>query len=409
VPLNASQKAALALRIVVARDLHDQLLPVGERGETFLLAARARLKGLIGETRLRVKNEAGIGGHLSVAAATLRQVVAEPGSEPDSEAAINAIARAAQALETMAAGVRPGDGDGPALAEDPAHRPCACGFLDLANLVEKRAQSTYIHARALSGAAPAVHYVTWITDDPQQLLGAYRVGGSADIGRSPRTVTLTIKDDDDFGAVDLCQLAYVLHHELFCHAFQAPDPGSEVKNAPPQCHWTEGWMDRLAFKVSIDWVNQSNAPHTWLPIIGADAEDAIAEFHKFRYHNPRGLRDGDKKFRRAARQAFDTLAYEFRESGLASSDSDGENLARCFSLVANAHPNANSKTLRRICALLQTALLGGALTERRLAAALACFDFLHHRDLAVLEKDLGADPGRSVPVDPRISPLDVLG
>jgi hypothetical protein len=106
----------------------------------------------------------------------------------------------------------------------------------------------------------------------------------------------------------------------------------------------------------------------------------------------RSLQISDAKNRRAARQAFHALVEALIENGMAKRRDDAESLVFRFSLLANAHPNADLATLRRICLYFQNNLLSRTRKAQTGAVAVACIEFLRHRDLDVLETDLVRDP-----------------
>jgi hypothetical protein len=374
VPLKPAQLASLALRVVAARHLDAELLG-DEDGRNLLDSARGQVGAFVLGAGYRVKTDDAIAPYLSRAASDLASLLDDQSAADEPKGMIR---DAALTLETMAADM----GD---------HITAGgCEFVNVTSLIEMRALHTYETTGAVTGEAPPIRYETEVVEDAQGVLKPFRVAGSADITLSPRIVRLTVKDDD-LTAVDLCQLAYVLHHELICHAFQTVGATCQ-RNAPPQCHWTEGWMDRLAFAMAEQWAEHNNAPHAWLPLTGPDAMGAMRLFHESRFLSPKGLKQADAKNRRAARHAFHALSKALVDNSMASSLGDAENLVCRFSLVANAHPAADLVTLRRICLHLQNNLLSPARRAQTGAVALACLDFLSHRDLSVLESDLSRDP-----------------
>jgi hypothetical protein len=376
VPLRPSQLASLVLRVVAARHLDQNIaFAITDEASHVLTNARGQMVSFALGAGLRVKTASAIGPYLLRAASDLSSMLV---GEFVVEEIAEMIVGAARTLEAIAIemGNRAGD--------------CGCELVNVTSLVERRAFRTYESTGAVSGKPPPINFETEVIEDAQGNLEPFRVAGSADITISPRIVRLTVKDGD-LTAWDLCHLAYVLHHELFCHAFQAIGAVTQ-RNAPPQCYWTEGWMDRLAFVMAVQWAEQTNAPHAWLPLTGPDATGAMTIFHEFRYENPKGLKFSDAKNRRAARQAFHALVEALIENGMAKRRDDAESLVFRFSLLANAHPNADLATLRRICLYFQNNLLSRARKAQTGAVALACIEFLRHRDLGVLETDLARDP-----------------
>jgi hypothetical protein len=375
VPLTPSKLASLELRVIAARHLdQNAAFPITEEGCDALNSARGRVTAFAQGAGFDVKASSTVGPYLQKAASHLSSMLADASVV---ENIAEMIAKAAVALQTSAIGL-----DG--------MTDCGCELINLTNLVERRALHSYESTGAVSGKAPPIRFETEVIEDAQGHLKPFRVAGSVDITISPRIVRLTVKDDD-LTAWDLCQLAYVVHHELFCHAFQAVGTACH-RNAPPQCYWTEGWMDSLAFVMSVQWAEHNNAPHAWLPVTGPDATGAMATFHESRYRDPKGLKFLDAKNRRAARHAFHALVDALVDNGMANCREDAESLVFRFSLLANAHPNADLATLRRICLHFQNSLLSQARKAQTGAVALACIDFLRHRNLTILETDLARDP-----------------
>jgi hypothetical protein len=371
-----SQLASLVLRVVAARHLDQNIaFVINDEAREVLKSATGQLTSFALSAGLRVRTVNAIRPYLLRAASDLLSM--RVGGSVVEEIA-EMIGGAAHTLEAIATEI------------DNRDAGCGCELVNVTRLVERRTLRTYEDTGAMSGEAPPIRFETEIIEDAQGNLEPFKITGSADITISPRTVRLTVKEGD-LTARDLCQLAYVLHHELFCHAFQAIGAVSQ-RNAPPQCYWTEGWMDRLAFVMAVQWADQINTPHVWLPLTGPDATGAMTTFHEFRYETPKGLKFSDAKNRRAARQAFHALVEALIENGMARCRDHAESLVFRFSLLANAHPKADLATLRRICLHFQNNLLSRARKTQTGAVALACIEFLRHRDLNVLENDLARDP-----------------
>ena len=131
-----------------------------------------------------------------------------------------------------------GDGDGVASGE----RVPRCGFLDLAAAVERRVRGVLEQeARLPLKEAPLVQYVTALTVNSRDF-APFRLNGLANIKLSPRVVTI-ILEAARFTSRDLWHLAYTLHHELVCHAFQgAVSAGAEnARSALPLVGRVDGY------------------------------------------------------------------------------------------------------------------------------------------------------------------------
>ncbi|WP_315766986.1 MULTISPECIES: hypothetical protein [unclassified Bradyrhizobium] len=385
-PLTCKQKALIALRIVIARFLDDYAAPSGVSGQSIALdAACSRLSEWVARTDGEVDSHEGLQKHLSRAAAALESLIDEDARFPRDR-----IEAAIAAIRICVAGAQPNNGDGYARPTEGASGPCLCGFLDLARRIEEYALASYSSAEDSFNPWPQITYTTVLTPDTMKKLQPFNVGGDAEIG-TVRRVILTVKDDK-LSAIDLCQIAYVLFHEIVCHGFQGVVQ-AETVNAKPQCHWTEGWMDAVAYRMAVAAALQKGGVLEWLPLVGPDAEAAMAAVHNARYLNPTGLKPEDAKVRRAARVALSDLQSVFRDAGMARAHDDSEALARKFSLLANA--NADSKKLLRLSTMLQNVLLSKVRNDDKVYASNACLEFLQHRDIDRLLLELQTLPRSS--------------
>ena len=279
-------------------------------------------------------------------------------------------------------------GDGTAFGDS----ACDCGFLELASSIEQRVRDVLAENSCLAlGPNPLIQYVTALTNDNYDF-APFRVNGSVNIRRSPRTVTVVLQADE-LTSRDLWHLAYTLHHELVCHAFQCVGSSRTPANAHPSCHWSEGWMDTVAFDLVTDWVEDGSRPSSWLPLSGDDARGELWKFHDKRYANPRGLEPDDFTRRRLARDTYRRLSKTLAECQMASTD-EAALLARRFALAANVHPDADCHRLKFLSSKLRIALLSTARPTASIAAAAACLAFTADRDLDKLESAL--DPSISI-------------
>jgi hypothetical protein len=394
VPLTNKQKASLALRVVIARFLDDfaALDGAAEQSKALEIAC-SRLGEWIARTDGEVETHKELQQHLKCAAAALESLLNQNARFPRER-----IEAAIAEIHACATGAQPSDGDGHARLRAAAPPPCLCGFLDLARRIEEHARDWYASVESSLPAWPEISYRTEITPDNLKRLEPFKVAGGAEID-TVRRVTLTVKDVK-LSAVDLCQIAYVLFHEVVCHGFQGVVQ-EQSANAKPQCHWTEGWMDSVAYRMAVasalPQAVTSPLPQAdmsnWLPLAGPDAEDAMGAVHRARYPSPPGLKAGDAKARRAARVAYTRLPSAFLDTGVASSPHDAQILAQKFSLLANAQ--ADSRSLLKLSTILQTLLLRESGNDDRLYASNACLVFLEHRDLKRLLTELQTLPKAS--------------
>lgn len=284
-------------------------------------------------------------------------------------------------LETIKNGLIDDDGDGPAVPTD-ATPHCSCGLLDFAGIVELRIR--FIIDEIYKAINTTLAYQTWVVYDYNDIR-PFRVDGQTDIQSSPRSVAITI-DVKDFNSGDLWHLAYTMHHEIICHAFQAPNAAIPPKNAPPTCHWTEGWVDTVAYDLVHEWATTSERPSSWLPLDGELAVGALRAIHEARYTSDK-LKPDDIRRRQQAREALRALADILIECGLAD-PMEATAIARRFVLQVNTHDDADYKRLGDLAYKIQSTILSPAQTEAAVGIAIACLAFTRHGDLATLAAEI---------------------
>ncbi|WP_413989193.1 hypothetical protein ACMDCR_24880 [Labrys okinawensis] len=97
-------------------------------------------------------------------------------------------------------------------------------------------------------------------EDSQAIVQRFSVSGYAqslplaEEGKYFTKVGLEIRDES-FGWQQFNLLSYILLHEILCHAYQSLDKPDIRLDAEPSDPWSEGWMDRLAFKLTVQWLN----------------------------------------------------------------------------------------------------------------------------------------------------------
>jgi hypothetical protein len=185
---------------------------------------------------------------------------------------------------------------------------------------------------------------------------------------------------------DLWHLAYTLHHELICHAFQNASSEQAV-NAHASCHWSEGWMDTIAFDLVTEWVDDTTRPVSWLPLTGDDARGELWSFHDRRYSKPLDLAPDDVTRRRRARDAYRRLAQTLSQFGMAD-EAEAAAIARCFALAANVR--SDCRRLKALSSKLRIAPDSVARPTAAIAAATACLAFAKDRDFAKLDLALNS-------------------
>jgi hypothetical protein len=376
-PLSATHKAVLALGLTAARHLDEECC---DDEDDAILAKRRAARGILYKgvqgAPAHVTSLDGVAPYLSKNAGELKRDVGLD----------NADVRAAHdLLTTLALGVRNNDGDGiahPALGPD----GCACGILELAGLVEQRIRSALGNAEInLPPDDPAVHYATYLVEE-HDLLTTFRVGGKADIVPSPRIVYLMLKLGEVFTARDMLHLAYTLHHELVCHAFQSALSDGPRINAHHKCHWTEGWMDTLAHDLTKAWIAEDMRPANWIALAGESAVGEVRNFHDERYLRPPRMEKNDVKRRRWARDAYRAFVKTLERAALARSKEEADRLGEKFSLLLNTHAEADCKRLRKLATNLRIALVSRKRLEPAISVVQAGLAFVHDRNLNLLEQ-----------------------
>jgi hypothetical protein len=381
-PLQPAEKAALALWLSMARHLDLECYRNDDQAVVNILkSAQGTLIKYAMNAGLSVQSATMIADYLMTTADELEKL---PGGS-----AVPSVQAAEKLLRDLARNVQlNGNGDGQAI--EGVH--CSCGVLDLAGRVEARVRSLLEGKAGLKrGFNPPIVYVTVVINDEEddRDVAPFRVNGFVNIRQLPRTVTIVLKAEG-MTCRDLWHLAYTLHHELVCHAFQgALAPGS-LPNAHPSCHWTEGWMDTLAFDLVCDWLSGDMAPRDWLPLEGDDAKGELWKFHDHRYKKPPVLSQSQIMMRREARKAYRRLAEVLDKNGIAKSPEEAIEIAQRFTLAANTHPEANCDRLKTMGKKLRSALLTPSQQNAPVLAALACLTFSWDHDLVKLDQSVGA-------------------
>lgn len=148
-------------------------------------------------------------------------------------------------------------------------------------------------------------------------------------------VTLVLPEGG-FDRDSLYTVPYLLSHEIICHAAQGIEGAPPRRPSGPNCAWSDGWMDRLAFEVSVDALFGERSKQEWIEE-GASTIAAIAEqAHAARHQGAVGTlkAEADLAVRRQAKEGFLQLK---REATLRLGDQlEAELFARSFSIIYNA-------------------------------------------------------------------------
>jgi hypothetical protein len=217
----------------------------------------------------------------------------------------------------------------------------------------------------------------------------FHINGWTEYWPEITVVGLDIKDDAFVRAI-LFQMLYVLAHELVCHAFQALRAEQRCQ-ADEKCSWSEGWMDRLSFRLVESWLGEdppANLPD-WILNSRREALNACRELHEARYAEPGDTLDPRYRQRRqAGREACDALhdAWEGQASVFA------ERRSLEFALRLNLHDQTDRErdSLTQRLACLRHLDADSPARDQIVAA---CSDFLLHDSPNRLRAELDAALG----------------
>jgi hypothetical protein len=228
-PLKPAEKVSLALWLSAARRLDPECCKTdSDAGLALLKQAYGILQYGAESATYHVKSDATIPDYLECVAQELERLLTDDAA-PDAPE----VASAVDLLRELAHdGDWNGTGDGSAVVGKTGNSLSRCsGVLHLAALIESRVRVLIERETGLPfGRAPIIKYVTALTSFDHEV-APFRLNGRANIRLSPRTVTLVLKEGK-ITCRDLWHLAYTLHHELVCHAFQSGFAPGLVPNAP---------------------------------------------------------------------------------------------------------------------------------------------------------------------------------
>ncbi|MBD9544748.1 hypothetical protein IB276_35545 [Ensifer sp. ENS04] len=373
-PLEASQKVALGLRLAAACYLDPECCSVvGQGVPSSIRSARAKL--LAG---------ASVAAHEVTSDASISTFLGDIADDLESLDAQGVIAEAVIQVRLLSRTLHAGNGDGQihgGLSEE----ACQTGLLRLSKAIEERLGAALKNATGFEmGTKPGLSYTTCVTDEAARC-APFFVTGDADISCTPREIALTLFDGE-ISARALLHIAYTIHHEITCHGLQGLASDAGKPNAHATCFWSEGWMDTLAFDLTQDWAKEKNA---WTPLNGPDGEGELWKIHDARYSAAVNIPKVQMDYRRAARAGFRRLARILQDNCLASSQIDACELVKAFTFTAQTHADATCTRLRLLAARLLTVLVGdnpGRRKETELAHS--CISFVATRDMALLEAQI---------------------
>lgn len=185
---------------------------------------------------------------------------------------------------------------------------CIAPLKEVASFVERQTRQIYTDARFASPTIIVSTSPASKTSD-QGMLKHFDIGGYSEVlrGQVPISVVGLEIRERAFDWNALCAVLYIMAHETICHAFQGLDGGVRV-DAEEKCAWTEGWMDRLAFKLTQEWLASPKTPlPNWLHRDRGRVEEVAGEIHRRRYEATGTLLPTYRDRRYDARLAFDKL------------------------------------------------------------------------------------------------------
>lgn len=364
------EKAALAIRIVVARYLDDSDVGcVEQAGADAIEEARSALQHCGDRARKQATNLSRARNHLSKAAEELRSL---------NVSAVAKVSEAVDELFRIASSVCDDGGDGP-VDGGASSIFCTAGLLPLVALVEESVRAAY--GIAATGAG-AVTYTTTLVpaNKARGELQSRVLSANTDIRAIPRQVDFLIRDSH-LAATDLCELLYVCFHELTCHAFQALGFATS-SNPNPACVWSEAWMDTLAYDLTKAFIERHAQWSAWSGSTGfASAIVMVSERHQSRYRAAPWMPGYVASLRRGAREAYRLLAKGLLQNGLAKSEEDAAGLVARFSTLANA--SREHDELRGLGSILSALLLDRG-SDRSVYVCSACLRYIENRDFDAL-------------------------
>ena len=200
------------------------------------------------------------------------------------------------------------------------------------------------------------------------------------------SITRLTFQDDAFDWSSLCQLPYVLSHELLCHAYQGiatsrNEPRLVVDRA---CAWTEGWMDVLALWTAQRWLDELETHPGW---VATELGSLHAEFvnrHARRTRPQSNLTHLERFRRMAAQDALNHLVREMRKFSAGEESGDFRDRIYSFSLNFNAlgiSPDTRNRVLDKLANALDSAF-----PLNRDEAVSAITEFARNPDLSVLKR-----------------------
>jgi len=219
----------------------------------------------------------------------------------------------------------------------------------------------------------------------------FSLTGNAKIVDDPHPTTWIAVEFHDslFDWEQFILLPGLIYHEIICHGLQdvydvegASVPRTARNAAPPNCFWSEGWMDVVSHNLMTKWLVKCGPGHR---IEGRRANQAAYLIDQ--YHNARYGDNGEVPFleRHYGREAFERIRTNITASAFA--DASALDLLTRFSVLLNAcvlpgippGETPNERRVKIVNALDELAVGSRPATARRIMQ-----DSLSSKDLFLL-------------------------
>ncbi|MBD9372025.1 hypothetical protein IB238_05160 [Rhizobium sp. ARZ01] len=374
-PLNSHQKAAVALRLAAARCLDPLCTEIDEEEESGIReGAFCLLKSHAEAAVVRIKDDGDIPDFIREGITSLTEFA---GTACDISGSVEILSCYVSEL--------PGQtGDGVVWGAGVETKHCRAGLLELAHHIEAKVRDHIESLGIQLNKRPTIEFRTLLAIADASIPGS-RVVGATDVTSSPRLIDVAIADDD-LCAADILNMAYVIYHELVCHAFRAALASGRVDNTQDKCIWSHGWMDTVAFDLAVDWV--AMGPPNWLPLRDEDGIARLRACHDGHFISVPGLRRSDMTRRQGARNAYRKLATAIASFGLAYSEVTARQLAQQFSWALHIHQAIDDTMRQDIARRIAKAVTNAARVHDQLATVKACLRFSVHRDIKQLDQEI---------------------
>ncbi|MBA4338767.1 MAG: hypothetical protein C0421_07980 [Hyphomonas sp.] len=186
-----------------------------------------------------------------------------------------------------------------------------------------------------------------------------------------------------FDKASFCAMPYVLMHELICHGAQGISGPCPRAAGGPDCPWSDGWMDCLAYETCLNYLFLGNANFApWLESMAAAIAAAAQAHHAARYQSAgklTALRELAAMARNEGKEAWHALrnvaAAIYRQlPGVTpyEAETKADALRRTFSLLYNAADVAHEERAALVTGLW-TLLSGGNADRAASVAAIEGF------------------------------------